>query len=268
MSSTYTLYNLLRKPEHRDPETYESWDQVINDNLDIIDSVLGVRTYTEQNYISNSDTHSQSLDKLDMELLDTNTDIANLIINITNNYITKTDIWLARKAVLFPEFDGATFTLAPGGANLGTLTTDKEDHSDFYYNHYKWISTEVTLQSYDIVVQWRVPETFKNFNAAVDKALIVDIATSQAAVTNNKVDVILSKDSLVSATSTIINKFSTPVAANWYSEREGNELIAFDATDPILSSLSAGDTLNVVIRMYSQNSGEVKIGAITIQYTG
>jgi hypothetical protein len=169
--------------------------------------------------------------------------------------------------VLFPEFPGATFTLSPGGANLGTLTTDKEDYGNYYYNHYKWISDQITMQNYDIVIQWRVPETFLNLLATANKALIIDLSTQENTTTNNKVDVILSKDGSILTTSTLANKVST-VAGVWYSERVGNEVVKFDATDPILSGLVAGDTLNIVIRMYSKNSKTVKIGAITIQYTG
>jgi len=70
MSSTYTTNLGLRKPAHQDPDTYETWDQVLNNNFDTIDAVFGARSYTEKNYILNSDSHSQSLDKLDIALKD------------------------------------------------------------------------------------------------------------------------------------------------------------------------------------------------------
>lgn len=40
MGSTYTPNLGFRKPEHRDPETYESWDEVLNSNFDIAEGNL------------------------------------------------------------------------------------------------------------------------------------------------------------------------------------------------------------------------------------
>ena len=83
---------------------------------------------------------------------------------------------------------------------------------------------------------------------------------------NNKVDAIIRKDG-VAATSSITGKCSD-VAADWQSERQGNEKIGFDATNTVLASLVVGDILDISIRVYSKNSSYTKIGAVTIQYTG
>jgi hypothetical protein len=45
-------------------------------------------------------------------------------------------------------------------------------------------------------------------------------------------------------------------------------LIDFDATDPVLASISAGDVLMITVAMSSQNSKYAKAGDITIQYNG
>lgn len=274
MGSTYTPNLGLRKPANKDTETYDAWEQVVNGNLDIIDLAFGNRAYTEQNYIANSDSHSQSLNKLDMKLKDladvapTSDQKAALAGEGTpsgsNLYTTKSYVRMARKRILFPEFPSAVFCLDGGGANVGTLLTNSEVSGNYIYNHYKWLSAEATLQTYDISIQYRIPETFLSFNAA--RALIVDICTEEAANTNNKMDVILSKDG-TAGTSSSTGNFST-VAATWYSEREGNEIVVFTSGDAVLSTLSAGDTLNILIRMYSKSSKYVKIGAVTIQYEG
>jgi hypothetical protein len=243
----------------------------------------------------------------------------------TNLYVTKSYVRMARKEILFPEFQSATFTAEPFGANIGTLRTDSEAYGDYIYNFYKWLSAEVTMQSYAISVQWRVPETWLNWNTS---AMIVDICTEEDAVTNNKIDVIIRKDGTpvgftwlantayvegdvvfplalngfsyrcttagtsdpaveptwpIIVGSTVndpivggevtwicqrhsrIDYFST-VATNWYSEREGTQVITFTRAD--LGIVTAGDTLNITIRMYSKDSQYVKIGAITFQYTG
>lgn|SRR4030043_545265 len=274
MGSTYTTNLGLRKPAYKDSETYEAWDQVINPNWDIIDAVFGNRNYTEQNYISNSDSHTASIDKLDMQLKDTTdsaptADQKDALVgegtpSSANKYVTKDYVRVSRREILHPEFSGATFALDGGGANTGTLVPDSEVSGNYIYNHYKWLSAEVALNTYDICIQWKIPETWLGFDA---NALIVDIKTEEAASTNNKVDVILQKDG-VAGTVSVTDQFST-VAATWYSERESNELIVFtQANLETTLGLVAGDVINITIRMYSKDSRYVKIGAVTIQYTG
>ena len=211
MSSTYTINLGLRKPLHRDPETLESWDQVINNNMDLIDA-------------------------------------ASLIQN--------------RSVILFPEFPGASLTLS-GSNNVGELTSDVDD-ATYRFNHYKWLSSSVTLQSYDISVQWQVPVTFLNWQA---DALQIDICTQLADITNCKVDVTICKDGVLGTTSDKVDKIST-VGTTWYSARGSNALIVFTSADGVISSLVAEDILNIKIRMYSKSSNYVKIGNITLNYKG
>jgi len=274
MSSSYTTNLGLRKPANKDPDTFDIWDQVMNGNMEILDLAFGSRAYTQQNYIANSDSHSQSLDKLDMKLKDladvapTTDQKAALAGEGTpsgsNLFVTKSYVRMARKRVLFPEFPSAVLAIAPGGANTGILSTGAEVSGNYIYNYYKWLSAEAAFQSYDISVQWRVPETFLEFD--VGRALVVDICTEEASAVNNKIDVILSKDG-VAGSSSIADQFST-VLGTWYSEREGNEIVVFTSADAILSTLVVGDTLNIAVRVYSKSSKYVKIGAITIQYEG
>ena len=274
MASNYTENLNLRKPSHRDPETFESWDQVLNSNFDVIDAVFGSRSYTEENYIDHTDSHGESLNKLDIALKDVS-DTAPTINqkaaldgegtpSATNKYATKDYVRVSRKEVFFPEFAGATFVASPGGANTGNMTTDMETHNDFNYNFYKWVSDEVTFQSYDISFQWRVPETFLNFNDIA--AIIVDICTEDDSTADNKIDIILSKDG--SATTSSITYIVSETAGDWASEREGNIIAEFFDDNVVISNLAPGNTLNILIRMYSQNSKYVKIGAITIEYVG
>ncbi len=274
MTSTYTTNLGLRKPANRDPVTYDAWDTVINTNMNTIDSVFGNRSYTEQNYIANIDNHTQSLDKLDMELKDL-ADVAPTANekaalagegtpNSTNKFATKSYVIFAREETIFPEFPSATLKLSGSGTNTGTLSTDSEASGNYIFNFYKWLSAEVAFQDYDISIQWKVPETFVSWHAT--KAVVVDICTQENATTNCKVAVTLSKDG-AAPTSSSADTAST-VAATWYSKRAGTEVLYFAAADAVLAALAAGDTLNITIRVYSKGSKYAKIGAITFSYTG
>jgi hypothetical protein len=275
MGSTYTPNLGLKKPIYKDPDTFNAWDVVVNMNMNTIDATFGNRNYTEQNYITNTDDHTSSIDKLDMGLKD----VADLAPTSdqkdalagegtpsgTNKYVTKDYVRLVRKEILFPEFQSSTFVPSPGGANIGILITEAETVGNYIYNYYKWVSSEGAFQNYDISIQWRVPETLESWH--LTKALIIDICTQEDVVTNNFVTAILSKDG-VAGTVTSPNSVSSSSGV-WCAERTSGEIIVFSATDlGTTLALAPGDTLNITIRMNSQNSKYVKIGAITIQYVG
>lgn len=241
MSSTYTNNLGFRKPEHRDPDTVESWDAVINNNWDILDGAFGARNYTEQNFIQNADTHSQSLNKLDIAL------------KAVSGIISRSDI-------LFPEYQGAVFTPS-GTANIGTMTSDKLDSTN-RYNYYEWLNdTEGTLQSYDISVKLQVPWTWSSWQAT---ALRIDICTESTTPADCKVDATICKDGAL-ATTFPATPWATPVvssiAGTWGTQ------IVFTSANLASLSLVAGSVLNILIRMYSLNY-YVRVGNITLSYVG
>jgi hypothetical protein len=277
MSSSYTKNLGLRKPTHRDPETLESWDAVLNNNFDILDLIIGLRQYTSQNYIVNSDSLAQALNKIDMKLKDlvdsslTSEQLAALLALLGYG------VRLARKDVLFPEFPGATFCVTPGSPNLGIFTTDSEIVTvtglGYRFNYYEWYSLETALlQSYDILVQWRVPDTFVNFGTTISqsKVLILDIRTQSADVAESCVAVELWKDGTDPTDPAKIST-SGPKRSqdgNWRSLRFTNEVIFFDGSDNILKALVPGDLLNVRITMSSKDNNYARVGPITISYVG
>ena len=285
---TRTPYLSFKKLDHRDTD-YPDWGTPQNDNMNITDLAFGDLQYTEENYVTDStppapptpisvvESQSVSLDNLDMQLMDIASSMPTTDQKLAlvgegtpatgNKYATKSYVDIARKLVLFPECGGSTLTnIYSGGNENGNMTATKEASGNYAYNHYKWLScVDTAWEIYSILIQWKVPETFVSFLATANKALIVDIKTEEAADTSNKIDVVLQKDG-VATTSSITGKFST-VAATWYSEKESNELIGFDATDAVLASLSPGNTLNIVIKMYSKLK-YCKVGAVTIQFTG
>jgi hypothetical protein len=68
---------------------------------------------------------------------------------------------------LFPEYPGAIIT-ADGSNNTGVMTSDIEVEpgatDDYYYNYYEWVTSQETLQDYDIYVKWHVPDNFNGFS--------------------------------------------------------------------------------------------------------
>jgi len=265
MSSTYTPYLGLRKPEHRDPETYDSWDLVVNTNMDQIDTAFGERQYTEQNYILNSDPHSLSLDKLDMKLKDVSdlaptADEKNALSggSSSNPFVKLNDVQGNKSLILFPEFAGGTFQ-ASGSNNTGNITVGSELISNVRHNFYKWLSSEGTIQNYDIFVQVKIPDGWTGWRTSGDTSgLKIAIKTEDTDPANSHVGITLQKDG--SAPGSILDNQKSDSAEVW-------KTISIAKTDPVLSTLGAGDTLNIQITMNSLGK-YVEIGAITLQYVG
>ena len=247
MSHTHTTNLDLVLPEHRDPDTVESWDSVINGNMGIIDVAFGNRAaystvaQAPPASLASSDSHSQSLNKLAEA------------INGLPGAVSRSDI-------LFPEYQGAVFT--PSGTdNIGTMTSDKVDATN-RYNYYEWLNdTEGTLQSYDISVKWQVPWTWSSWQST---ALRIDICTEDTVLTNCKVDATICKDGAL-ATTFPATPWATPVASSvagtWGTQ------ITFTSANLASLSLVAGSVLNILIRMYSLNY-YVRVGNVTLSYVG
>jgi hypothetical protein len=160
---------------------------------------------------------------------------------------------------LFPEYPGAVMT--PSGSNNDPgsegMTSDSEVVSNVRYNYYEWSSDKDTgLQSYDILLPYRVPPNFKGFQAGTNTALTLDIKTEENTTDNNKLDVTINRDGQATTSSLTAQKSS--VAATW-------ETIGFDKTDPVLAAVQAGEILDIMIRMYSQNSKYTRIGKVNLQ---
>jgi hypothetical protein len=260
MASTYTTNLGLRKPEHRDPETFELWHQVLNDNWDAVDDAFGDRHYTGQTYILNSDTHSESLDKIDIALAAMATTVGSLVIE---------PVKIPRKEVFYPEFSGASFSKPAGGNNTGTMITDSETiligGLPYRFNFYQWYSGETTLQGYDVILQFRLPDTFTTWNTTTGKAITVDIRTEGGAAANAHVDVEVSMDGSALAT-TLSDKVTED--GNWKAEKLGTELVGFSRTDPGIFAAVPGSVVNVRVTLNSKDNCSAKLGAITFRYTG
>ncbi len=166
---------------------------------------------------------------------------------------------------LSPEYASVVFS-ADGTNNSGTLLSGMDTQNNYFYSYYQWATSQTTLQDYDLYVRWQVPMDFDGFPSGTNDALIVDIATATTTATDNAVDVTLYKDG-ASASSSVTDKVSTS-AGTWMTDQEGTAVVAFDDSDTVLSSLSAGDVLviKITLKANNTNSGWAKVGTIRIKY--
>jgi hypothetical protein len=159
---------------------------------------------------------------------------------------------------LYPEYPGAVMVASGSNNDGGTMgnTSDSEVVSNVRHNYYEWKSSVTSgLQSYDVVVQIPIPHNFTGFPAGASVALTLDIKTEENSADNNKLDLTINRDG--QATTSALTAQKSATAATW-------EIIGFDETDSVLAAVQAGETLNVVIRRYSQNSKYVWIGKINL----
>lgn len=279
MSHTNTSNLNLWLPSHRDPDSVESWDGIINNNMGLIDTAFGNRaayTVKAQGAPANlaiTDTHSQSLNKLAEALVDVSVLTPSIsqfaalvgtgVPSGSNPYVNADYVRINRSDILFPEYPGAVFTPS-GSNNTGTLTSNMEN-ATYRYNYYKWLTTEATMQSYDISVKWQVPATWLSWQA---NALTIDFCTEDAVATNCKVDATICKDGVLAITFPVVpwaTGVASSVAGTWGTK------ITFTNANMATLSLAAGSILNILIRMYSMfdtHSHYVKIGNITLSYVG
>jgi hypothetical protein len=160
---------------------------------------------------------------------------------------------------LYPEYPGAVLTASGSDNDPGTLgmTSDSEVVSNVRHNYYEWKSDVATpLQSYDISVQIPIPANFTGFQAGTNVALTLDIKTEENAATNNAIDITINRDG--QATTSALTAQKSATAATW-------ETIGFDETDAVLAAVAAGETLNVLIRLYSMASKYARVGKINLK---
>ena len=160
---------------------------------------------------------------------------------------------------LYPEYPGAVMTPSGSNNDPGTLgmTSDAEAVGNTIHNYCEWKSSIATpLQSYDIQVLIPIPFNFTGFQAGASVALTLDIKTEENAATNNALDVTIKRNGQAT-TSALTGQYSA-TAATW-------ETIGFDETDAVLAAVVAGETLNVVIRLYSMASKYTRIGKINLK---
>ncbi len=270
MSHSNTTYLSLTKPSNQDPDTLDSWDTVVNGNMDKIDAAVGSRVYTEHNYINSTEPLGTSLDKVDMKLKDiidgsvgplTADQLAALagagVPTGANLFTTISYVAPVRKIILTPEYMGAVFH-ASGALNTGDMTSEMVEDASYRWNYYKWTSDEPAFNTYDISLQWVVPQTFLAWQT---RGLTVDFCGSDNG-TSSGLTVTLAKDGALGTT--VVKTSGVVVGGTWYGDRPNNAIIHFSNTElGTTLSLGAGNIINISLRLQAKDTQNMKVGNLT-----
>lgn len=161
-----------------------------------------------------------------------------------------------RAITIAPEYAGAVLTASGSNNNPGSkgMTSDIVQVGNFVYGYYEWLSDlVVALQSYDLFVQMTIPTDFVALQTATNTALMIELCTQEDSNVNNALDISLQKNGALGSSS-VTGLFSA-AAGVW-------QIQGWNYNNAVLSALTPGDTLNIRIRMYSQNTKYVRVGKI------
>jgi hypothetical protein len=157
------------------------------------------------------------------------------------------------RETFYPEFGNSTFS-ADGSNNNGTLTADHDGTNN--HNYYEWVSTQTSLQDYDIVKYIQIPSDFSSMNNT--SWYIYGWASSTTAA-NNEISVGVYEGATQCNTSDddFVGDSDISSADTW--------------TEVNLGSMSnctfnANDTIRIEIKISSKDSHEVRIGEIRYDY--
>jgi hypothetical protein len=164
----------------------------------------------------------------------------------------------ARHEDLQPEYPGGVWTpslrgAAPSGNNTGTASLGSDVVSYVNYNYYEFTSSEGSLQDYYVAIRWTIPPDFSAW--AESNAVQIALKTESATSGNCHVDVYIYKSGTAEQVASSENNASTTWA-----------IITID--DSALGSWSAGDVMEMFIKLESQNSYYARSGRIRFNYTG
>ena len=162
-----------------------------------------------------------------------------------------------RLIVLHPLYAGGLQTnklrgAAASGSNTITVTNDVEIVSNVCRHYYQGSSGQATLQETFIAVRITLPKDFTAW-ATID-ALRIEHKTDSVLSTDCHIDFYVYK----SGDSSVIAFSENVVNVLWSNTTKSGAN---------MGSWSAGDILELYIRMESRNNNAVKIGAITLSYT-
>lgn len=165
--------------------------------------------------------------------------------------------------VLFPDFPGALNYL-DGGDNTGTWSLDTELVGNIQHNHYKFASSEASLQHQNIMLKWRLPPSFRTWKTG--DCIVIDIATHSTASADNHVDLTITKDG-VGTTEDVLNKVSA-VADQWQCDQDSNAVLTLDAASSTVlqATETPGDILALDIRIEAKDSNWGKVGAVSFKW--
>ena len=157
--------------------------------------------------------------------------------------------------LLIPEYPG--FTLyADGSNNVGSFAIDVDGTTGEHF--YEWSSQKNSLNDYDIIVQWTVPENFQGW--LEDNQVQLKYRTSSISEIDNRIDInMLDTDGNVITINNGSNLKSSP-ANTWMTTN-----VNFDETDSALI-FTPGKFLTFQIKLSSKNGNVSDIGALRFNF--
>jgi hypothetical protein len=157
-----------------------------------------------------------------------------------------------QKIIRLPaEYAGAVLDTGATGNNVGTMTSGYDQTNRM--NYYKWTTTQVSNQTYDVVVQVALPKDFDAWNTSPIQLTTYTSDTTNGTIT---VQVIKSNGSADSNFSSF--QSATPGSTSTWATT------TFSTLDS--SNYTAGDYITIRIRMQSPTSGDIRIGNLVLNY--
>lgn len=153
--------------------------------------------------------------------------------------------------VLNPEYANAVLDPGTGANNTGTMTSGYDYTNRM--NYYKWTTTQVSNQSYDIDIQVPIPSDFSSWGST---PMSVSAYTSNT--TNGTITVQIIKSNGSADTNFSTFQSATPGSTTTWTT---TNFSTFNS-----SNYTAGDYMTIRIRLQSPTSGDVRVGKIVLNY--
>ena len=199
------------------------------------DDVTGIITYTDESAVA-----------ITADVVSTDANNAIKVGTDGGAYIDATGT-----IVFSAEYAGAALD-ADGTNNLGFMTSDNAGAGNSWMNYYEWYSAEATIQDYDVIFRFTLPNDFTAWDAA--NAIVIDYVTETGSTANNN----FTANVYLESNAVSLAAVGTTANAAWSTVTiSGGSLATF----------TAGATGVIVLKMSSVNNNFVRLGDITLNYT-
>jgi len=163
----------------------------------------------------------------------------------------------ARFIQIHPEYPGGLWTTslrgaAPSGNNTGDRNTGIDVVSYVERHYYEFKSAELSLQDYYVALRLTLPENFSSW--ATSNAIQIEYKTGSDVPSNSHVDAYVYK----SGTAALVASSENNVSTSWST-------ITID--DSALGSWSAGDILELYIKLETRNNNVARAGSVKLNFT-
>jgi hypothetical protein len=169
-----------------------------------------------------------------------------IIYGATGNAVTKGTLTQSNSIGMIPEYDNATL-IGDGDDNFGTLCVLYQAP----HNYYEWTTSEPTVQDYDIVLRYRLPEGFSEFDADVPIKIWNNVSANTA-------------NTFITVTMLDTNGIDVPLT-------DGSNLKNIGWTESTVKmntmgrTLTPGGYITIKIRMSADQGQKVDVGELSLK---